>query len=93
MKKRIESLDDFIIESNNISLEHPSTMVVVNNKEELEDVLKYAEKIGKNVSDFMWKVDKFPYALGLSGKIVGWQDDMSRNFTQMSYNEFKKVKK
>ena len=99
MKRRIETLDEFVSESlfgglpAYKSFEHGSTVVKVNNKTEQDEVLMWGKKQGKNVSDFMWKNAKFPIAYGFSGKIVGFVDRMDRALYYMSFEEFKEKTK
>ena len=67
---------------------HPYAQVVCNNKGELLYVLEWAKGQGKTVSDYMWKVEKFPYHLFLAGQIVGWTDLTDRIGDKVSFAEF-----
>ena len=69
-------------------LTHPYAQVVCQNKGELLYVLEWAKREGKTVSDYMWKVEKFPYHLFLEGKIVGWTDLTDRIGDKFSFREF-----
>ena len=51
-------------------LTHPYAQVVCTNKGELNYVLEWAKQNGKEVADFYYKVEKFPYHLFLAGEIV-----------------------
>lgn len=69
-------------------LTHPYAQVVCQNKGELLYVLEWAKRQGKDVSDFMFKVEKFPYHLFLAGQIVGWTDSTNRVGEKVSFSEF-----
>ena len=69
-------------------LTQPYAQVVCQNKGELLYVLEWAKRQGKEVSDFMFKVEKFPYHLFLAGQIVGWADSTNRIGEKVSFSEF-----
>lgn len=71
-----------------VFLTHPYAQVVCQNKGELLYVLEWAKRQGKDVSDFMFKVEKFPYNLFLAGQIVGWTDSTNRVGEKVSFAEF-----
>ena len=69
-------------------LTHPYAQVVCTNKCELNYVLEWARQNGKEVDDFYYKVEKFPYHLFLAGNIVGWTDLTDRIGEKFSFTEF-----
>ena len=69
-------------------LTHPYTQVVCKNKGELNYVLEQAKQNGKEVDDFYYKVEKFPYHLFLAGDIVRQTDLTDRIGDKFSFREF-----
>lgn len=69
-------------------LTHPYAQVVCTNKGELNYVLEWAKQNGKEVADFYYKIEKFPYHLFLAGNIVGWTDSTNRIGEKFSFREF-----
>ena len=69
-------------------LSHPYAQVVCQNKGELLYVLEWAKRQGKDVTDFMFKVERFPYHLFLAGQIVGWTDSTNRVGEKVYFAEF-----
>lgn len=70
------------------SLEHGSTVVVCSNDSEMFYFLKYAERIGKDVSRWLYDHDEFPVCLSVSDDIVGWVIELDRALYYKPFNEF-----
>ena len=69
-------------------LTHPYAQVICTNKCELNYVLEWAKQNGKEVADFYYEVEKFPYHLFLAGDIVGWTDSTNRVGDKFLFREF-----
>ena len=83
-----ENGNDFIDDAMPSFLTHPYAQVICTNKGELNYVLEWAKQNGKEVDDFYYKVEKFPYHLFLAGNIVGWTDSTNRVGDKFSFREF-----
>ncbi len=73
-----------------ISLEHGSTVVVVNNKVELNKVLNWCKEKDKIIIDWFNKVEKFPLCISVASDIVGWTDKMDRALYYKPFEDFLK---
>lgn len=69
-------------------IDHGSTVITVNNRPELLYVLEWCIAKNKKISDFMYKVDSFPFNLSVYAEIVGWTDLMDRALYYMPFREF-----
>lgn len=70
------------------SLEHGSTVIVCNDSSELFYVLKWCERVGKDVSGWMYDRSEFPFCISVHGQIVGWTDLMDRALYYKSFEEY-----
>ena len=70
------------------SLEHGSTVVVTNNDSELFYVLKWCERVGKDVGGWMYEQDEFPFCVAPAGKFVGFSRQMDRALYYKPFSEF-----
>src|SRR5699024_6118310 len=89
--ENLNQVDNSVLHKTNVMpsfLTHSYAQVVCQNKGELLYVLEWAKRQGKDVSDFMFKVEKFPYHLFLAGQIVGWTDSTNRVCEKVSFSEF-----
>lgn len=69
-------------------IEHPSTVVVCENKHEQSYVLSWCESNKMIIQDYMKSNDKFPYCLSVYGDVVGHLREMDRALYYMSFTEF-----
>ena len=70
------------------SLEHGSTVIVAENDSELFYILKWCERIGKDVGGWMYNNDGYPFCISVHGKIVGWTDKLDRALYYKPFSEF-----
>jgi len=62
--------------------------IICENRGELLYVLEYAKHLGKNVSDYMFEVNKFPYHLFIADDIVSWTDSTDRVGKKWKFIDF-----
>jgi hypothetical protein len=65
-----------------------NSVIVCNNKAELAYVLAWCDEQGKEVAGFMRTINKFPFCLGVSSKIVSWVDEMDRAVYYVDFMDF-----
>ena len=71
-----------------MSLEHGSTVVVVEDTSELFYLIKWMERSGKTVSEFFVDINEFPFCISVCGPIAGWTIRMDRALYYKSFAEF-----
>ena len=70
------------------SLEHGSTVIVARNESELFYILKWCERVGKDVGGWMYDNGGYPFCISVHGNIVGWTDKMDRALHYKPFAEF-----
>ena len=78
-----------IISTDNIDFTKVQNSVIVcENKKQLNLVIQWCESQNKNVGVFMKMREKFPYCLNVSTHVVGWTDSMDRALYYVSFLDF-----